>query len=192
MRDHVAYSRRPMLVVTLVLSCASAGACTSASGEVRGGDARPGYDASAPDPLVVPINEPTYEDAGDTTWRGIYRDFFGRHSPASCAGNGTCHDAAGKPGASDEGFVCGDVDGCWDSLRHAMNPDPAKKTRSLVDDASLANPDDAHLFEVIRFRTADGVIHENKGMPRAPREYIFSPGEIDRMKAWIRSGANND
>jgi hypothetical protein len=180
------------IVASSVVACVCACGCTSASGEVRGGGPRPGYDAAAPAPLEIPVTEPTFADAPRTSWRGIYGAFFGRHAPSSCAGNGQCHDAPNKDGAQEEGFVCGDVDGCWDSLRHAMNPDPNRPTRSLVEDADVANPDGAHLFEVIRFRTQDGVVHENKGMPRAPREYTFSPEEIDLLKAWIRSGAKND
>jgi hypothetical protein len=45
---------------------------------------------------------------------------------------------------------------------------------------------------VIRFIGKDGTLHDNKGMPRVPREYTFSPNEIDRMQVWIRNGAKND
>jgi hypothetical protein len=194
MRGIVATSARTALVtaLALVLASVSASACTSASGEVRGGGPRPGYDAAAPEPLVVPVTEDRFEGAGMTTWRGLYRDFFGRHSPASCAANGQCHEL-GREGTNNSGFACGDVDQCWDSLRHTVNPDPTKKDEpALVADADVASPEGARLFEVIRFIGKDGTLHDNKGMPRVPREYTFSPNEIDRMQVWIRNGAKND
>ena len=176
----------------VALALVSAVACTSASGEVHGGGARPGYDAAAPDPLVVPISEPTFADAGPTTWRGIYRDFFGRRAPASCAGNGTCHDAEGRAGSKLSSFVCGDIDGCWQSLRTSKAVDPRVSTRSLVEESDIANPQGAYLFMVIRYRTADGRVLENRGMPQLPRDYAFMPDQIDRMQTWIRNGAKND
>jgi hypothetical protein len=174
----------------LALACLSA--CTSASGDLKGGDLRPGYDASAPAPLVVPITEPSFADAAPNTWRGIYRDFFGRRSPASCAGNGTCHDAPNSGGARQSHFVCGDVDECWQTLRTAKNADPGVSTRSLVEDADVANPSGAYLFKVIRYITADGTLLENRSMPQLPRDYAYNPAAITRMQAWISAGAKND
>src|SRR5690242_20513900 len=121
------------VVALVACSVACSVACTGASGEVHGGDPR--FDAAAPDPLVVPTTEPTFADAPATSWKGIYRDFFGRRSKASCAGNGTCHDAAGKPGAQISNFICGTVDDCYTSLRTAKDPDPRVSTVSLVEDA---------------------------------------------------------
>lgn len=177
---------------TLALALACISGCTSASGEVRGGDPRPGYDAAAPEPLRVPITEPTFADAAPTTWRGLYRDFFGRRAQASCAGNGTCHDTADRPGAKQSHFVCGDVDQCWQSLRTAKDTDPRVSVRSLVEESDVAKPAGAYLFAVIRYRTADGLAVENRGMPQLPRDYAFMPAAIDRMQAWIASGAKND
>src|SRR4051812_42284460 len=129
-------------------------ACTGASGDVRGGDAR--FDAATPAPLVVPITEPAFADAPPTSWKGIYRDFFGRRSKATCAGNGTCHDAEGKPGTKASNFVCADVDACYQSLRTAKDPDPRVSTKALVEDADIATPDNAYLFKVVRLRTPEG------------------------------------
>jgi hypothetical protein len=165
-------------------------ACTSATGDVRGGEDR--FDATAPDPLVVPITEPAFADAPATSWKGIYRDFFGRRSKASCAGNGTCHDSAEKPGAKISNFICADVAGCYTSLRTAKDPDPRVSTTSLVEAADIAAPDNAYLFKVVRFRTADGTLVPNRGMPQIPRDFAYSAEEIDRMKAWIKAGAKND
>lgn len=181
---------RSSFAVALALACVSG--CTSASGEVKGGELRPGYDAAAPTPLQVPVTEPTFADAAPTTWRGVYRDFFGRRAQASCAGNGTCHDTAERAGARQSHFVCGDVDECWQSLRTAKDADPRVSTRSLVEESDVAKPAGAYLFSVIRYRTADGTAVENRGMPQLPRDYAFMPAAIDRMQAWIAAGAKND
>jgi hypothetical protein len=165
-------------------------ACTSATGDVRGGETR--FDSAPPDPLVVPVTEPAFADASPTSWRGIYRDFFGRRAKASCAGNGTCHDSPDKPGSKISNFICADVDGCYTSLRTAKDPDPRVSVVSLVEDADIAAPENAYLFKVIRFRTADGTLVPNRGMPQLPRDYAYSAEEIDRMKAWIKAGAKND
>jgi hypothetical protein len=178
----------PAVAVALL----GAAACTSASGDVKGGQPRPGYDAAAPAPLEVSITEDLYVDAAPTTWKGIYRDFFGRRAKSSCAGSGICHDAADRPGSKSSNFVCADLDGCYQSLRMAKNPDPRVSTRALVEDADVAAPAGAYLFKVIRYRTKDGQVAENRGMPQVPRDFAFKPDEIDRMQAWIRSGANND
>lgn len=180
------------LALAAALACTSTSACTSASGDVHGGELRPGYDASAPAPLEVPITEPTYADAPAASWRGLYRDFFGRRATGSCAGNGTCHDTADRAGALQSHFVCNDLVGCWQSLRTAKDSDPRVSTRSLVEDTDVTSPAGAYLFKVIRYRTADGTLVENRGMPQLPRDYAFMPDAIDRMQTWIRNGANND
>jgi hypothetical protein len=183
MRDNLG---RSWIMVIALLGVA----CTTATGDVRGGEDR--FDAASPDPLVVPITEPTFADASPTSWKGIYRDFFGRRAKGSCAGNGTCHDAADKPGSQISNFVCADVEGCYTSLRTAKDPDPRVSTNALVEDADIQNPDNAYLFKIIRFRTADGTLVPNRGMPQLPSDYAYSAEDIDRMKAWIRAGAKND
>jgi hypothetical protein len=179
---------RSALAVALI----GAVACTSASGEVKGGDPRPGYDAAAPAPLEVAVTEDPYTNAAPTTWKGIYRDFFGRRAQSSCAGNGTCHDAPDRPGSKISNFVCADLDGCYESLRTAKDPDPRVSMHALVEVTDLAAPEGAYLFKVIRYRTKDGQVAENRGMPQLPRDFAFKSDEIDRMQAWIRSGAKND
>lgn len=185
---------RESFVGTVVFALAGAfalGACTTASGEVSGGQPRP-FDAAAPDPLVVPISEPTFADAPATSWRGIYRDFFGRRAQASCAGTGTCHESESRAGAKISNFICADVDACWMSLRTAKDPDPRVSMRALVEESDVASPEGAYLFKVIRYRTKDGTLVPNRGMPQAPRDYAFTAEDIDRMQAWIRAGAKND
>jgi hypothetical protein len=173
-----------------IVVIALASACSSASGEIKGGDPR--FDAAAPEPLVVPITEPTFADAPPTSWKGIYRDFFGRRSKASCAGNGTCHDAAGKAGSKISNFICADVDACYTSLRTAKDPDPRVSTKSLVEDADVAAPENAYLFAVVRLRTPDGNLVVNRGMPQEPPDFAYAAADVDRMKAWIKAGAKND
>ena len=178
-----------VVVLGLAVSAVAAGACTSATGEVRGGEAR--FDAASPDPLVVPISEPAFADAPPTTWRAIYRDFFGRRAKASCAGNGTCHEA-GRAGSTTSNFVCADVDSCWQSLRAAKDPDPRVSTVALVEAADVAAPDNAYLFKVVRFRSLDGTLVPNRGMPQLPRDYAYSAEDVARIQAWIKAGAKND
>jgi|GEM_PF-1932031 len=180
------------IALALALASIGASACSTASGDVKGGELRPGYDAAAPAPLEVPVTEPTYADAAPSSWRGLYRDFFGRRAQASCAGNGTCHDTADRAGSKQSHFVCGDVDECWQSLRTAKDEDPRVSTRSLVEESDIATPASAYLFKVIRYRTPDGTAVENRGMPQLPRDYAFMPAAIDRMQAWIAAGAKND
>jgi hypothetical protein len=161
-----------------------------ASGDVRGGEPR--FDAAAPDAFVIPVTEDRFADAPETSWRAIYGTFFGRRAKGSCAGNGTCHDGPDKGGAKSSNFVCGDVEGCYRSLRMAKSPDPRGSMSALVEDKDIASPDGAHLFTVLRYRTADGNLLANRGMPLIPSDYAYSAAEIDRMKAWIRAGAKND
>lgn len=165
-------------------------ACTSASGEVRGGEAR--FDAALPEPLIA-TTEPTFADAPDTSWRGIYRDYFGRRSKASCARTGACHGAPGQGGARSSNFVCADLDGCYTSLRTGKKPPTANKPRplALVEEVDKEAPQNAELFNVLRLRTAEGLL-ENKGMPDQPKTFAYSVADVDRMKAWIKAGALND
>ena len=190
MRGNLGGSIAPLALAGFACVVACSGACTAAIGEVRGGEGR--YDAASPAPLVVPITEPTFADASPTSWKGIYRDFFGRRSKASCVGNGTCHEAAGKSGARASNFVCADVDACYTSLRTGKHPDPAISMNSLVETADIANPDNAYLFKVVRLRTADGEIQANRGMPQIPIDFYYSAADIDSMKAWVKAGAKND
>lgn len=185
MRGNVGRSSSVVISRALVLVVAAPLACTSASGEVRGGEAR--FDAASPD-------EPTFADASPTSWKGIYRDFFGRRAKSSCAGNGACHDAAGKAGSSSSNFVCADVDGCYQSLRTGKKAATTNVPLplALVEEVDILAPENARLFSVVRYKEPDGRIVENKGMPALPRDFAYAAADIDRMKAWIKAGAKND
>ena len=174
----------------LILVVAAPLACTSASGEVKGGEAR--YDAAPPEPLIA-VTEPTFADAPDASWRGIYRDFFGRRSKASCGRSGACHSTPGQGGARSANFVCADVDECYTSLRTGKKAPTPNMPRpvALVEEVDKAAPENAQLFSVLRLRTASGLI-ENKGMPDQPKTFAYSVDDVDRIKAWIKSGAAND
>jgi hypothetical protein len=179
---------RPVLALALV----SVASCTSASGEVEGGGPRPGYDASPPTELVVPITEPTFADAPKTSFRGLYRDFFGRRALSSCAGRTSCHADATGLGAKGSHFICADRDSCWDTMRHAVDSDPKLSTVPMIADSDIAAPENAYLFKVIRLIDSKGVKQENYGMPKVPTDFFFKPDEIARMQTWIRNGALND
>ena len=182
---------RSSLSTVLTGALLVASACTTATGDVTGGEPRP-FDAASPSKLVVPITEPSYSDASPTSWKGIYRDFFGRRSTASCAGNGTCHDTIDHAGAKISNFVCADLDGCYKSLVTAKDSDPKVSTRALVETADIASPEGAYLFKVISYRTADGTLVPNRKMPQIPVDFAYAPDDITRMQAWIKAGAKND
>jgi hypothetical protein len=181
---------RPALALALV----SVASCTSASGDVEGGGARPGYDASSPPQLEVPITEPTFQDAPPTSWRGLYRDFFGRRALSSCAGRTSCHADATGLGAKGSNFICADRDSCWDTMRRAIDHTVPKQlsTVPLVADSDVTAPENAYLFTVIRLIDSKGVKHENFGMPKVPTDFVFKQDQIARMQTWIRNGALND
>jgi len=181
---------RPMLALALV-SIAPVVSC-SASGDVQGGGPRAGYDASFPDPLAVPITEPTFSDAPPTSFRGLYRDFFGRRALSSCAGRTSCHADATGLGAKSSHFVCADKDSCWDTMRHAIDADPTVSKVPLVSDADVAAPENAYFFSVVRLVDASGAKQEHLGMPKVPTDFFFKPDDVARIQTWIRNGAMND
>jgi hypothetical protein len=176
---------RPILLGSCFVVLAMGTGCTSADGEVRGGELRPDVDAAAPPPLVA-----EFPDAPPTTWRGLYRDFFSKNATAGC-GQAGCHGTAGQHGALVSGFVCVDVDGCWESLRTAEHPG----TRvSLVATSAIADPASAEIFKWIRYLEGSPPRLANNGatMPLQPSDFAFSADAIERMKTWIRNGAVKD
>lgn len=177
--------------LVLVASVLAFGACSDASGEVKGGRWRD-FDAATPAAFVNAISEPTYEDAMPNTWTGIYRDYFGRRAKSSCAGNGTCHGAPDQAGSQSSNFVCADLAGCYESLRRSKHPDDRVSKVSLVEEADIALPGGAYLFRVLRYRNADAIVVENRGMPQLPRDFAFQNVDIVRMQDWVKSGAKQD
>jgi len=177
---------RPASVLIASALVASAGAsCSSATGSVSGGGIR--FDTEVEPFDAGPFNEVDDPSAPPTSWRGIYRDLFGRKAVSGCAGSGTCHDAPGRQGSSSSQFVCHDVDNCWASMR-GLAADPASRS-TLVPDAVLADPDAAELFTVLRRREGG----ENKGtMPQRPQDFVFTDEQLGRIKTWIRAGGNRD
>ena len=190
MRGNEARSSSVLRALVVALGVTVPLACTGATGEVRGGDAR--FDAASPEPLVA-STEPTFADAADTSWRGIYRDFFGRRSKASCARTGACHSTPGQGGSRGSNFVCANLDDCYQSLRTGKKAPSANDPRplALVEDVDKTAPENAYLFSVLRLQTAEGIV-ENKGMPDQPKTFAYTVKDVDRMKAWIKAGANND
>jgi hypothetical protein len=88
----VGASMLPLLVGLVT----GAEACSSADGEVGGGELRPGVDAAAPPALLTEL-----PDAPATSWRGLCRDFFSQNTPTGCAQVPECHGtAAAKLGAN--------------------------------------------------------------------------------------------
>jgi len=177
------------VLVLGVVACVSAVACASASGEVKGGELRPGFDPNAPPPAIEQPAVP--RDAGSgTAWKDLYRDFFGPTGIATCSLSGSCHGMAGQGGPQASNFICGaDINECYRTLRTGKHPG---EKMSLVEDSAVANPDSAFLFRVVRLQNADGTVVQNLAMPLSPTSFAFSAADIDRMKTWIRNGAKND
>lgn len=92
-------------------------ACTSASGELRGGELRPEFDASSPPRLVA-----EFPNASPTSWRGLYRDFFSKNAASGCGQFAGCHGSPTQSGSLASNFVCADVDGCWAAMRNGKHP----------------------------------------------------------------------
>lgn len=174
----------------LFVSLLLAASCSADPNAVKGGAPREGFDAAAPPPFDAGVTEVTDKNAPPTSWRGIYRDFFGRASRSGCAGNGTCHEAVGQTGVSVGSFICPDATICWQSLR-SKHPE-GKLQSGLVTDGDVADPAGAHLFEVIRIKQPDGTVAKNLNMPQLPADFAFTQEEVERMKTWIKNGANND
>lgn len=173
----------------MIVLAAGAAACTSASGDVRGGELRPEYDAAPPPP--VENTAPEFPDAAPTSWRGLYRDFFSKNAPSGCARFAACHNVAGKEGSLVSGFVCADADACWDSMRNGKHPGTKL---SLVEAASVANPASAEIFKYIRYLdgTPPQLVPNGGTMPKEPGDFAFSAEAIARMKTWIANGALKD
>lgn len=179
---------RAALVAPAALAVACATACASATGEVRGGEAR--FDASPTEPFDAggPVEDADLE-APATTWRGLYRDLFGRSAPSSCAGTASCHGAVGQQGVSSGKFLCPNIDECYDSMR-SKGAD-RKLASGLVVDADVAAPEGAMLFRVLRARRGDGTVSDGT-MPARPADFAFSPAQIENIKTWISNGAKKD
>jgi len=184
-RPSASPARTRAALVALAVACATA--CSSATGEVSGGEPR--FDAALPEPFDAGPAEDADLAAPPTSWRGIYRDLFGKSAPSSCAGTASCHGALGQQGVSSARFLCSNVDECYDSMR---SKGADKKLQSgLVVDADIGKPDDALLFKVLRTRRADGSVSEGT-MPARPADFAFSQAQIANLTTWITNGAKKD
>lgn len=178
--------RSSSILLPVSLLASTLAGCSSADGEVRGGELRAGIDAAAPPALVA-----EFPDAPPASWRALYRDFFSKNAPSGCGRFSTCHATAAQDGTVVSGFVCGDVDDCWDSMRNGKHPD---RQLSLVEASAIADPASAQIFTRIRYLEGSPPrLAANGGtMPLEPSDFAFSAEAIERMKTWIRNGANKD
>jgi hypothetical protein len=113
-----------------------------------------------------------------TTWSDLYGDLFGSSGRASCAGTGTaCHASPTSKGSVPTKFVCADETECRESMRGAAN---------MVKDTDVAKPENSLLVAILRKRESDGSVQGTQ--PKSPL-FVFHPDSIDRIKAWIASGA---
>lgn len=155
-------------------------ACTSATGELRGGETR--FDASERKPFDAGYYE-CFEDAREqrdgteTTWTALYRDLFGPTAISSCAGFGACHGTLGQAGSRTSQFVCGDPKECRESLfsSNLVRPDPG---------GGPADPQ--NLLAILRSPKSPGGY-----MPKEPA-CTFTARSIERIEAWAQNGAPDD
>jgi hypothetical protein len=156
-------------------------ACSDAGGEVNGGGVTDaGAEATKP---PAPVEGPC--NGSGTKWSDLYRDIFGpTGQPGSCGYLSYCHGTPDGDGARSRGGIqCFDKDGCWQSFH----------VKGLVSDSDAGPqvPEESGLLSsVLRLRRPDGTI--SGFMPQAPSNYLYAPACIDRMKAWIANGAQDD
>jgi hypothetical protein len=172
------FMRARLLFGLFVVGSSAVAGCAVASGNTSGGDAR--FDAAAPPGPVTETPDAGEADAGSgTTFTDIYRDLLGPNGGGSCAGNGSCHGAAGQPGAA-VGFICGtDKAQCRATLLSSGFVTAGEKDFTKT-----------YLYSQIRKRNADGTTIGR--MPKAPFTYAFSPASVDRIAKWVAAGALDD
>lgn len=174
-------------VILSLMLAAPLFSCTAATGSFEGGQAK--FDAAPP----APTPGGTAGDNGSgITWSDLYRDYFGPTGAASCAGNGACHGAVGKPGYLASDYLCSDKDQCWASLR---DKDPVPTNNSgLIKDSDLAAPDASQLLaRELRHdeKQPDGSTKRVGSMPKTP-QYKFTETGYGRIRDWMKAGGNND
>lgn len=147
------------LVLGLVGFLATACAVASTDEAVGGS---PRFDPTPPPPVTpVDPNVPL------TSFRALYRDFFGPGAPASCAGS-SCH-APGGFGAPS--FECG-----FDQAKCASSA-AAIATNQADFRAST-------LFLLLRKQ-------DGGRMPQGST-FVFDEAALARIEAWVKNGAKND
>lgn len=117
----------------------------------------------------------------ETTWTGLYRDYFGPHGTASCsAAPGQCHAAAGDQGALPSGYVCGDSQAsCFEGMT---------ASGSIVPAGGTADATSTRLYGALRKAPPNA----GGTMPRSPSCVAFSTDDLKRISSWISAGAKND
>ncbi|MBK8215712.1 MAG: hypothetical protein IPK71_18430 [Myxococcales bacterium] len=149
-----------VLVLGLVGFLATACAVASTDEAVGG---TPRFDPTPPPP-VTPIDP----NVPLTSFRALYRDFFGPGAPASCAGS-TCH-APGGGGAF--AFTCSvDQAACAASAAAIATNEPTFRASTL--------------YRLLR--KADG-----SGRMPDGSTFVFDEAALARIEAWVKNGAKND
>jgi hypothetical protein len=164
----------------LLVGLVALAACTSASGELRGG--APRYDAAKSllfdAGLIYCFEDADEVEAGATTWTGIYRDLFGPMTRGGCAGDGACHGTDGQAGSKGSfGFVCADKTGCRQKMI---------ATNLLSGDQDGGVTSAANLIGILRSDRNPAAI-----MPKRPT-CTFSERSIVRIETWVQNGAPDD
>ena len=119
-------------------------------------------------------------DAG-TTWRSLYRDYFGPAGVASCAGPAAsdCHGSTSQMGYQMSYFLCpfGDASSaCYAGFTSGAAP--------LVEpDASFS--DDTLSYDLCQLTPSEGT------MPFGCT-YYFTPVDMERIGDWVNAGAKDN
>jgi hypothetical protein len=159
--------------VLAVAIAAALFACSSAPGDVNGG--QPLFDAAAPVP------PPTHCAEGmGTTWTDLYRDCFGP-GYADCGSTGGCHRTSQDTGSAFSGFLCGgSKDDCYGGM---VGID------SLVPNGGSTTPEETRLYSALR--KAPPLASPARAMPN-DTGFQFTEADLTRIRVWIMNGAKND
>jgi hypothetical protein len=108
-------------------------------------------------------------------WQDLYACYFGPAGIANCSLKSTCHVA----GPNAAGFwTCGTtLDSCYQGLISS----------SIVPDGGMMDPTMTVFYSSLR--TTDGF---GGTMPYEPADVAFTPDDMMRIGAWIKSGAPNN
>jgi hypothetical protein len=116
-------------------------------------------------------------DAG-TTWRALYRDYFGPSGVASCAGGEECHGSTLQLGYESSNFLCpaGDAEaGCYAGI-----------TSWGTDGADLIQPDASFSHDMLSEELCQG---DGAGTMPLDCSYVFTPVDMKRIADWVNAGA---
>lgn len=170
----------PLTLATIATGAVAS--CADAPDHATGGELRvSGDNAVFPQ---HPHGCATHDGGGsETTWISLYEDCFGPGKGAANCGAAGCHAQPGTGGG--DVWVCGATkDSCYQGIRAQAHP-PLAAVVSLD-----VPPDETRLLKILRKASPDG--GTDTFMPQGQYNYVFTPQDLARIRAWIAAGALND